>query len=206
MDRLPIIRAALALLCEEPPLDLGRSKLALALLPREMSAASRGEKVRKLLRGAVEQIRPAGEMDATNRSWWPYLILVGEFVEGHERGYMREVLAIAESTYTHAKGRGLEKVAGIIFRVSADRAALLRELLGDNVMGAMDRMRVQVRRYARNPHSPERQEALMQSVEDVIAEQVNHIYSVCGSLVVGPIETLREQLREIQPQERAVGE
>jgi len=206
VDRIPAIRAALALLIDDPPLALGRSKLAIELFPRELSAGKRGARLKQRLLEAIECLRLPGPIDPTNRRWWPYLMFVGEYLDGCSRQQVRVRLAIAESTYTHVKQHGLQTIIPIVFRADEAREAAVRQLLGDNVMGAMDRLRIVVRRYARNPHSPERQEALMQGFEDVMAEQVNHLYSVCGTLVVGPIEAMQDRLAALEePQVLEVG-
>lgn len=195
------------MLTEDPPLILGGTALAQALLPGRADVLARGLRLQEMMRSAIDHLRPEGELDLGDRQWWPYLIHAGEYVERRDRNAIRDVLVISGSTYTRAKYRGLVRITDFLFRIDSGREALLRQLIGDNVVGAMDALRVAVKRYARNPHSPQRQEALMQALENVMAEQVNHLYSVCGTLVVGPIERMQERLDALEgSRERAVGE
>lgn len=194
------VRNALLRLMEDPPLRLGRGILARDL-PGD--ALARGLLLKAALHQAIMQLRPQGEIDPANRYWWPYLIYRGEYEEGQPRAAIREALAISDPTYVLAKMQGLDRIVGALPHLLAgqatdERTMLLDRLLGGNVVGAMDRLRVAVGRYAKNPHSPKRQETLMRALEDVMAEQVNHLYSICGTLVVGPIERMDGQIKEHQ--------
>lgn len=65
------------------------------------------------------------------------------------------------------------------------RAVILQQLLGSNVMHAMDALRAAAHRYARWPQNAKRQKILFDRLEDVMCEQVNRVYGVCGAMIAG---------------------
>lgn len=111
---VPAIRTALSLLRLDPPLDLGRSELAGQLFPREPDPLVRGENVRDLLLRALDQMRPAADLDAQDPAYRPYQVLLGEAVRGLSRDELQRELAIATATYTRAKRQGLDQLAELL--------------------------------------------------------------------------------------------
>ena len=89
-----------------------------------------------------------------------------------------------------------------------ERRELLLRLLGSNVVGAMDALRVARVEMETHPRDRARQKAYFDRYEDLLCEQVNHLYSICGTLVTGPIERLMGRLDAVERalREREVGE
>jgi hypothetical protein len=110
-EQLRTLRGALALLAEDPPLELGSCALARRLLPTEADPLRRGQALGHALRTAIGYLHPCTHLPTGDRRWWPYRICVFEFVEGRSRGEIAELLAISASTYTRAKRRALERIA-----------------------------------------------------------------------------------------------
>lgn len=106
-----VVRAALPLLPEDPPLALGASRLAQRLLPNETDALLRGKLLQQALRAALDRLRPPGAISAIDRTWWPYLICTGEYEAGQRRAELQDALALSASTYSRAKRQGIEHIA-----------------------------------------------------------------------------------------------
>lgn len=123
-DLVGAVRSALPLLHEEPPLTLGGSALARRLLPNERDVALRGTVLRQALRSAIERLRPAGQPDVIDRSWWPYLICYGEYEEERSRAELQHELALSASSYSRAKRQGLNRVAAALPQIVAQLTAL----------------------------------------------------------------------------------
>lgn len=191
------VRAALKLMSEDPPMELGRTELARELIPWAMDNRRRGEVLQHALRTAIDRL--------TDRPW-AYLIYIGEYEEGKSQGEIRRALSISLSTYGRAKKWGLHQIIGQLPHIIAthpltdgERELILRRLLGEGVLRAMDKLRSAVKTGDIEP--------VLRAFEDVMAEQVNHLYSVCGTLVVGPIERLEERLDRLEGNaQRAVGD
>jgi len=75
---------------------------------------ARREDFEQALREAIDALRPAGQVSAIDRSWWPYLICTGEYETGEERGTLQSALALSASTYSRAKRQGLDRIAGVL--------------------------------------------------------------------------------------------
>ncbi len=103
-----MVRSALPLLAEDPPLTLGSSELAQRLIPEEDEALMRGMLLQQAIRDALDQLRPPGAVSAVDRSWWPYLICTGEYEAGQRRAELQEDLALSASTYSRAKRQGVD--------------------------------------------------------------------------------------------------
>lgn len=74
-----------------------------------------GLALREVLREAIGQFRPAGDLeDPTARIWRHYLILNREFIDGRSPNYLAEKLGIARSTYNKAQGAALDELADIL--------------------------------------------------------------------------------------------
>ena len=117
-----VIRLALPMLIEEPPLSLGDSELAKQLLPHEEDRLQRGRLLKQALRETIISLKPVETVAAADPRQWPYLIYVGEYLEGRTRTAMEEALAIGRVTYTRAKRRGLDWIAGYLpYAVKQDR-------------------------------------------------------------------------------------
>lgn len=111
---VPALRAALPLVRLEPPLDLGRSELATQLFNNEPDPLTRGEQVRQLVQRALDQLRPAADIDPQDPASRPYQVLVGEALRGLSRDELQRELAIATATYTRAKRQGLDQLAELV--------------------------------------------------------------------------------------------
>jgi hypothetical protein len=114
------LRLALALLPEQPPLELGKCRAVRALLPEVADTRLRGVLLSMALRDAISVLRPQADLPADNPRWWPYHICLYEYVEGRSRGEVEEMLAISKSTYTRAKRRALERIAAQIPQLLAE--------------------------------------------------------------------------------------
>jgi hypothetical protein len=82
---ITLLRPALRLLINEPPLDLGRTLLAQLLLAKLPDSRARGELLRQALRTAIERLQPPDTVRRTDRRWWPHRICFGEYVLGQSR-------------------------------------------------------------------------------------------------------------------------
>lgn len=110
-----MLRDALDDLIEDPPLALGRSELALLLLPDERDQLSRGRRLREALRATITRLRPseAGPV-LDDARWRHYLIIAGEYETGEDRATLQDSLALSTSTYSRAKREALERMAAIL--------------------------------------------------------------------------------------------
>lgn len=113
-EEISAIRSALALLIEDPPLTLGATALSQKLLPDESDTLLRGTLLRQALRTAIDRLRPAGEISAIDRDWWPYLICSGEYEAGQSRAELEASLALSASTYSRAKRQGLAMIVAAL--------------------------------------------------------------------------------------------
>jgi hypothetical protein len=109
-----LLRSALPMLLEDPPLGLGSGPLARQLFPNETDPLLRGVQLQQVLREALSRLRPAGEVTTIDRSWWPYLICVGEYEAGQARADIQIDLALSASTYSRAKRQGLDRLAAAL--------------------------------------------------------------------------------------------
>ena len=110
-----LLREALAGLAEDPPLALGRSELAVLVLPDERDPLQRGRRLRDALRTAIARLRPseAGPVLDDPR-WRHYLIIAGEYDAGEERAALQSALALSASTYSRAKREALERLLALL--------------------------------------------------------------------------------------------
>lgn len=108
------LKAALALLPEDPPLTLGASALAQRFLPADLEPLPRGLLLQQALRGGLDQLRPPGPISTIDRNWWPYLICTGEYETGQGRAELQELLALSASTYSRAKRQGLDRLCNLL--------------------------------------------------------------------------------------------
>lgn len=113
------LRAALSLLLEDPPLSLGMSDLAVQHIPDEDDQLLRGTLIQQALRSTIDRLRPSGTVSAIDRSWWPYLICVGEYEAGQTRTELQSDLALSPSTYSRAKRQALVQIAAALPHVLA---------------------------------------------------------------------------------------
>ncbi|HEU5086676.1 MAG TPA: helix-turn-helix domain-containing protein, partial [Roseiflexaceae bacterium] len=111
---IALVRSALPMLLEDPPLALGTSPLAQHLLWGHSDSLRRGTLLQHALRQALARLRPAGPISSLERSWWPYLICSGEYEAGQARAELQEQLALSVSTYTRAKRHGLERISALV--------------------------------------------------------------------------------------------
>jgi hypothetical protein len=116
-----LVRAALPLLAEDPPLTLGATQLAQQLLPGVDEALRRGILLQQAIREALDRLRPPGEVSAIDRSWWPYLICTGEYETGQRRAELQDDLALSASTYSRAKRQGLDTITALLPQLIAER-------------------------------------------------------------------------------------
>jgi hypothetical protein len=108
-----LVRSALPLLREEPPLTLGRSQLAVCLLP-QLPALYRGQLLQRALLLSIERLRPSQEITRDDPCAWPYLLYRAEYVDGHGRREIEGRLAISTSTYTRVKRQALGRIAALL--------------------------------------------------------------------------------------------
>jgi transposase/ATP:corrinoid adenosyltransferase len=110
-DAHDLLRAALLLLPEEPPIALGQSRLAARLVPFESDPLRRGLRLQEALRRAIELLRPddttGPRLDA---AWRAYLIVAGEYITGEDRISLQDSLALSASTYSRAKRAALTRI------------------------------------------------------------------------------------------------
>jgi transposase len=116
-----LVRAALPLLAEDPPLTLGATQLAQQILPGVDEALPRGILLQQAIREALDQLRPPGVVSAIDRSWWPYLICTGEYEAGQRRAELQDDLALSASTYSRAKRQGLDAITALLPQLIAER-------------------------------------------------------------------------------------
>lgn len=109
-----VVRAALPLLPEEPPLALGNSPLAQRLLTTESDPLLRGTILQQALREALDHLRPSGPVSAIDRNWWPYLICTGEYEASQRRADLQDDLALSASTYSRAKRQGIDRISALM--------------------------------------------------------------------------------------------
>ncbi|HEU5090911.1 MAG TPA: ATP-binding protein, partial [Roseiflexaceae bacterium] len=128
-----LLRSALPMLLEDPPLALGTSPLAQQLLPAHSDPLRRGLLVQHALRQALARLRPAGPVSSLERPWWPYLICSGEYEAGQSRAELQAQLALSVSTYTRAKRHGLERISALV-------PALVEHLLATPTVQAAQRL------------------------------------------------------------------
>jgi len=128
-----VVKSALPLLAEDPPLTLGNSALAQRFLPADLDQLPRGLLLQEAIRTALDQLRPAGSISTLDRSWWPYLICTGEYETGQSRADLQDDLALSASTYSRAKRLGIDRIAAtlpqIIERIIESPAMLASQQL-----------------------------------------------------------------------------
>lgn len=116
-----LLRSALPLLAEDPPLQLGESELARHLIPDEEEPLMRGVLLQQAIRDALDQLRPPGAVSVVDRSWWPYLICTGEYEAGQRRADLEEDLALSASTYSRAKRQGINTICALLPQIISER-------------------------------------------------------------------------------------
>lgn len=109
-----MVRDALGMVREDPPLSLGGCVLARELLSEERDVLTRGERLKAALLAALDSLQPAGERDDHDPRWWPYAIYFGVVVEGESRAAIQAALAIAPTTYTRHRQKGFRWICGIL--------------------------------------------------------------------------------------------
>jgi hypothetical protein len=128
-----LVRAALPLLAEDPPIALGSSPLAHQLIGDVEEPLVRGVLLQQAIREALDHLRPPGAVSAIDRSWWPYLICTGEYEIGQRRPELQEDLALSASTYSRAKRQGIDTLTALLPQILAERlegpAALVSQRL-----------------------------------------------------------------------------
>ena len=132
------LRAALTLLCEDPPLSLGASALALRLLGSDDEPLRRGLLLRQVLTSAIERLRPASDVAPSDRTWWPYLICQGEYLLGQSRAELQTELALSPSTYSRAKRQALAQIAALLPDCLVALAAAPHQRVGQVLPRAAD--------------------------------------------------------------------
>src|SRR5258706_2870045 len=116
-----MVRSALPLLAEDPPLTLGAGALAQRLISEEDEPLLRGMLLQQAIRDALDQLRPPGAVSAVDRSWWPYLICTGEYEAGQRRAELQENLALSASTYSRAKRQGIDTITALLPQIVAEK-------------------------------------------------------------------------------------
>ena len=128
-----MVRSALPLLAEDPPLTLGASVLAQRLIADEDEPLLRGMLLQQAMRDALDQLRPPGAVSTVDRGWWPYLICTGEYEAGQRRAELQEDLALSASTYSRAKRQGINTITALLPQIVAEKiegpAALISQRL-----------------------------------------------------------------------------
>ena len=114
-----LVRLALLRLAEDPPLSLGRSRLARLLMPDERDQLGRGKVLHMAFAVTIEQLQPPGTVAHDDPRWWPYLIHRGEHLGGRSRATVRHEMAISQSAYTRAKRRGLDGILTLLPHILA---------------------------------------------------------------------------------------
>lgn len=110
-----LLRDALGALAEDPPLALGRSDLALLLLPDVRDPLQRGRWMQRAIRAAIKRLRPseAGPVIDDLR-WRHYLIIAGEYEVGEKRPALQSALALSASTYSRAKREAMARLLALL--------------------------------------------------------------------------------------------
>jgi hypothetical protein len=111
-----LLRDALEIMVEDPPVDLGRGELAVLLLSDGADALARGRRLQEALHTAIERLRPASDAGPVlnDPRWRHYLIVAGEYQVGEERAELQEALALSPSTYSRAKREALERLGALL--------------------------------------------------------------------------------------------
>ena len=162
-----LVRAALPLLAEDPPLALGATQLAQQLLPGADEPLPRGILLQQAIREALDRLRPPGEVSAIDRSWWPYLICTGEYEAGQRRAELQDDLALSASTYSRAKRQGLDSIT-----------VLLPQLIAERTEGPVA---VSSQRLPRTPHFIGRRDEESYYAWRLQTEGIGHIWGLPGS-------------------------
>lgn len=115
-----LVRLALLRLAENPPLALGDTDLARLLIPHEADRLVRGQLLQHALKQSIAALPPDGPQDASDSRWRQYLVCFGEYEAGQRRATLMRTLAIANTTYTRAKRRGVERIAALLPYILAD--------------------------------------------------------------------------------------
>jgi len=108
-----LVRSALIHVLEDPPFSLGRSQLAVCLLP-QLAEISRGQLLQRALLSAIEGLRPSQETTLDNQRSWPYLICRAEYLDGLCRREAERRMALSTSSYTRAKRQALGRIAAVL--------------------------------------------------------------------------------------------
>jgi transposase len=116
-----MVRSALPLLAEDPPLTLGASMLAQRLIADEDEPLLRGMLLQQAIRDALDQLRPPGAVSTIDRGWWPYLICTGEYEAGQRRAELQEDLALSASTYSRAKRQGINTITALLPQIVIEK-------------------------------------------------------------------------------------
>jgi hypothetical protein len=124
----PQLRAALPLVGNDPPFDLGRSALADSLIPQESNVRRRGERLAHALRCAIQHLQPPHGTRPDDRRWLIYGVCQGEYLAGRTRYIVAEELAVSRSTYTRLKNLALARIADLLPTLLED--ALARDVGG----------------------------------------------------------------------------
>jgi transposase len=128
-----LLRHALRLLLEDPPLTLGRCTLAHELFPHESDARQRGTILKQVLHQAIQALRTA-HLENDDWSRWGYQIVCGEYVDGEHRTVLEQRLAISRSTYTRVKRmaliRMIDKLPDLCRAHTAGSAVMRNEVTG----------------------------------------------------------------------------
>lgn len=115
------LREALSALAEDPPLALGRGDLAALLLPDVREPLMRGRWLQRVLRAAIERLRPAEAGPALDdMRWRHYLIIAGEYEAGNSRAELQNALALSASTYSRAKREAMGRLAALLHEAAAE--------------------------------------------------------------------------------------
>jgi hypothetical protein len=128
-----LVRTALALLPEDPPLALGASPLAQQVLAHETDPLLRGMLLQQALRTTLDRLRPPGAISTVDRSWWPYLICIGEYEAGQRRAELQDDLALSASTYSRAKRQGLDHITTLLPQIIAQMVEMPTRLVSQRL-------------------------------------------------------------------------
>ena len=102
--------------------QLGRSPLAELKIVQKQHASKRRDEtpsayalsLREILRAALKELRPMGEMDINSKHWRPYYILQQEFIDGVSPEEIAEKLSIAPRTYQAERAKGLDLLGNVL--------------------------------------------------------------------------------------------
>lgn len=117
---IKLVRLALLRLAEDPPLALGDTDLARLLIPHEADRLARGRLLQEALHQSIAALPPEGAPDAADSRWRQYLVCSGVYETGQRRATLMHTLAIADTTYSRAKRRGIERIAALLPYILAD--------------------------------------------------------------------------------------